>query len=428
MKILTHLILFSFLSFAYFAKAVLYVDIRENTVAKIDLVVFKCACKTELGSKLNENITKIIEADLSDSGFFYIERIIEDEITMQKSIKVDILATVSLIEISDKALELSLHLFDTFTKSELFTHSVIFLRKDWRKIAHFISDLIYVRLTGENGYFNTKIAYIAEEKDNNDKFMRRIAIMNQDGSDIKYLTNGDKFVSSPRFVPNNNSIIYILYLDDKSYLISKNLKDNTESIINIFNGVISAPRFSSDGKFLLISYSFNGETNIFCLDLNSKNTRKITRSSAISTSASFSPDQKYMVFSSDISGSQQLYVIDFAKKNKKPERISFGNGKYITSVWSPNGDLIAFIKVKLGKFYIGVMKPDGKEERILSEGYKIESPTWLPNSRGIIFTKMESSSNSKIYLLNLVKMNQRIISTPTNAYLPDWSSYLPLIE
>ncbi|WP_395463295.1 protein TolB [Wolbachia endosymbiont of Cantharis cryptica] len=421
MKLLVRLILLLSLFIPYFTKAALYVDVKKNSVGNINLVVSQCACKTELESELSESITKIIETNLSNCGLFYVKR--GTETTSSKPWKSDTLVTVSLSEVSSRALELSFHLFDTFTKRELFTQSVVFPAKDWRKIGHLISDAIHDRLIGEKGHFNTKIAYIAEEKDSDYKSIRKIAVMNQDGSDIKYLTNGDQFVSTPRFSPNGESIVYISYLDGRSYIILKNLKDNTESIVNVFEGVISAPRFSPDGKSLLISHSSNGETNILSLDLNSKRTKKITKSSAISTSPSFSPDQKYIVFSSDISGSQQLYIIDFTKKSKKPKRISFGNGKYATPVWSPKGDLIAFTKIQLGKFYIGVMKPDGKEERLLSEGHKIESPAWLPNGRGIIFTKTESLSNSKLYLVDLVKKNQKMVSTPTNAYLPDWSYF-----
>lgn len=418
MKLFVQLILLVSLFIPYFTKAALYVDIKKSSVGNIGLVVSKCTCKTALGSELSENIAKVIGTNLSNCGLFNVKRGAEAEF---KSWKSDTVVTVSLSEVSGSALELSFRLFDTFTKRELLTQSVVFPAKDWRKIGHLVSDVIHDRLIGEKGHFNTKITYIAEEKDSNYKSVRKIAVMNQDGSNIKYLTNGDRFVSTPRFSPNGKGIVYISYANGKSYIVLKNLKDHTESIISAFEGVISAPRFSPDGKSLLISHSLGGETNILSLDLSSKRTKKITKGSAISTSPSFSPDQKYMVFSSDMSGSQQLYVIDFTNKSKKPKRISFGSGRYATPVWSPKGDLIAFTKIQSGKFYIGVMKPDGKEERLLSEGHKIESPAWLPNGREIIFTRTESPSNSKLYLVDLVKKNQKMVSTPTNASLPDWS-------
>ncbi|WP_168464191.1 Tol-Pal system protein TolB [Wolbachia endosymbiont of Ctenocephalides felis wCfeT] len=412
MKLLTQLVLL-IIFVPYFTQAALYVDIKKNSVSKVSLAVSRCACNTELESELSDSITNVIETNLSNCGLLNVKRA---DFQSQKS---DTLVTVSVNEISSNTLDLSLRLLDNFTKRELLNKSIIFPKKDWRRIAHLISDAIHDRLLGEKGHFSTKIAYIAEEKDSDHKSIRKIAVMNQDGSDIKYLTNGDKFVSTPRFSPDGKSIVYISYLDGKSYIISKSLKYNTESIISVFEGVISAPRFSPDGKSLLISHSSDGKTNILSLDLNSKRTKKITTNSAISTSPSLSPDQKYMVFSSDMSGNQQLYIIDLT--NKKLKRISFGKGRYATPVWSPRGDLIAFTKIQSGKFYIGVMKPDGKEERLLSEGHKIESPAWLPNGREIIFTKTESSNNSKLYLVDLAKKNQKIVPTPTNAYLPDWS-------
>ncbi|MFT4314267.1 MAG: protein TolB [Wolbachia pipientis] len=418
MKLFVQLVLFISLFIPYSTKAVLYVDIKKSNIGNIDLVVSKCACKTEVESELSESITKVIETNLSNCGLFNVKRDAKVE-----SWKSDTVVTVSLNEVSNRNLELSFRLSDSFTNRELLTQSVVFLAKDWRKISHLVSDLIHDRLIGEKGHFNTKITYIAEEKDSNYKSVRKIVVMNQDGSNIKYLTNGEKFVSTPRFSPNGKGIVYISYTNGKSYIILKNLKDNTESIISAFEGVISAPRFSPDGKSLFISHSLSGETNILSLDLNSKRTKKITKGSAISTSPSLSPDQKYMVFSSDISGSQQLYIIDFTKKSNRPKRISFGNGRYATPVWSPKGDLIAFTKIQSGKFYIGVMKPDGKEERLLSEGHKIESPAWLPNGREIIFTNAESPSNSKLYLVDLVKKNQKMVFTPTNASLPDWSYF-----
>lgn len=396
-------------------KDTLYVDIKKNSTDNISLVVSASLCKTDLESKLSERITKVIEKNLSNCGLFSVEH--------NSTTNSDALVTINLSEISGRKLKLSFSLLDAFTKKELISKSMTFSEKEWREISHLISDMVHDRLTGEKGHFSTKITYIAEEKDSNYKSIRRIAIMNRDGSNIKYLTNGDKFVSTPRFSPNGRSIVYISYVNGRSYITLKNLVDNTESVVNAFEGVISAPRFSPDGQSLLVSHSLDGATNILSLDLNSKRTSKMTKNSAINTSPSLSPDQNYMVFSSDISGSQQLYVIDLTKKEKRPKRISFGNGRYATPVWSPKGDLIAFTKIQSGNFYIGVMKPNGKGELILSEGHKIESPAWLPNGRKIIFTKTESTNDSKLYLVDLTNKEHKIVSTPTNAYLPDWSHF-----
>lgn len=425
MRRFNYLLILILLSISCFAQDVLYVDIRKKDTLYVDikksstdninLVVSASLCKTDLESKLSERITKVIEKNLSNCGLFNVKH--------NSTTNSDALVTINLSEISDRKLKLSFSLLDAFTKKELISKSMTFSEKEWREISHFISDMVHDRLTGEKGHFSTKITYIAEEKDSNYKSIRRIAIMNRDGSNIKYLTNGDKFVSTPRFSPNGRSIVYISYVNGRSYITLKNLIDNTDSVVNAFEGVISAPRFSPDGKSLLVSHSLDGATNILSLDLNNKRMSKITKNSAINTSPSLSPDQNYIVFSSDISGSQQLYVIDLTKKEKRPKRISFGNGRYATPVWSPKGDLIAFTKIQSGNFYIGIMKPNGKGELILSEGHKIESPAWLPNGREIIFTKTESTNDSKLYLVDLTNKEHKIVSTPTNAYLPDWSHF-----
>ncbi|WP_253299908.1 protein TolB [Wolbachia endosymbiont of Chironomus riparius] len=416
MQVFISTILFILVPIFCLAQNVLYVDIRQNSTDHINVVVSSGICKTEWERKLSADITKIIETNLSKLGPFNVKRELANNSTSG-----DVLAIINLNEIQNNKLQMSFSLFDTLIKRELINKSMIISEKDGKQVGHSISDLICDRLIGEKGHFRTKITYIAEERDENNKSVRKVAIMNQDGSNIKYLTNGDKFVSTPRFSPNGKSIVYVSYENGRSYLILIDLIDSTESVISIFEGVISAPRFSPNGKYVVASHSINGKTNILSLDLNGKRISKITKSLAINTSPSLSPDQNYVVFSSDISGSQQLYIIDLTKKEKKPTRISFGNGRYATPVWSPKGDLIAFTKVQSGKFYIGVMKPNGKEEFILSEGNKIESPAWLPNGKEIIFTKTESNNSSKLYLIDLIKKEHKVVFTPTNAYLPDWS-------
>ena len=414
------LILLSFLFISYSVKGILYVDVKKNSsslyvnvkqssIRNISLMVSSGLCHTELEDKLSKSITHIIEENLSNCGVL--------NLTHDKTS--DILAMLNLSETLAGEFKLSFKLLDSFTKKKLITKSIIFSKTEWREIGHSISDIIHDRLIGETGYFHTKITYIAEERDDNSRSVRKVAVMNRDGSNVRYLTNGDNFVSTPRFAPDGKSIVYISYLDGISDIRLRNLADDNESLISSFEGVISAPRFSPDGKSLFVSHSLGGKTNILSINLNDKHIEKITRNSAISTSPSLSPDQRYVVFSSDISGRQQLYIIDLTKREKKPKRISFGNGGYSTPVWSPKGDLIAFTKSLSGKFYIGIMKPDGENERILSEGYKIESPAWLPNGKEIVFTRTESINNSKLYLVDLSNKKHTIVSTPTNAYLPD---------
>ncbi len=410
-----NLMLFVLLPVFCFAQDMLYVTVKENSVDNIKIIISSAVYKTDLENNIGENITKIIETDLLSSGLFKTKR---DAASQMMS---DMLLTINLSKSSNKNLELSFSLFDLFMKKELMNQTMTLSQQDWRKTAHFISDMIYNRLIGERGYFNTKITYIAEEQGKHNKCMRKIAVMDQDGSNVKYLTSGDKFVSTPRFSPNGENIIYISYSNGKSYIVLRNLKNNRESVVSAFDGVLSGPRFAPDGKSILVCYSSGKSTNILSINLLNHSVSKITRNSSINTSPSFSPDQNYIVFSSDSSGSQQLYIMDLI--HQKTSRISFGSGNYSTPVWSPKGDLIAFTKSKVGKFYIGVMSPNGKEERLLSEGYKIESPAWLPNGREIVFTKTEPSGTSQICLMDLIKQKYKMITTQTDAFLADWSHF-----
>ncbi len=398
-----------------FAQDMLYITVKENSVDNIKITISSAVYKTGLENNISENIKKIIEADLLSSGLFKMESATTSQIMS------DILLTIKLSQAPNKNLELSFSLFDLFMKKELMNKTMILSQQDWRKTAHFISDMIYSRLIGERGYFNTKITYIAEEKGKHNKCMRKIAVMDQDGGNVKYLTNGNRFVSTPRFSPNGENIVYISYSNGKSYIVLRNLKNNMESVVSAFDGVLSGPRFAPDGKSILVCYSSGKSTNILSINLLNHSVNKITQNASINTSPSFSPDQNYIVFSSDSSGSQQLYIIDLI--HQKTRRISFGSGNYSTPVWSPKGDLIAFTKSKVGRFYIGVMKPDGTEERLLSEGYKIESPAWLPNGREIIFTKTEPPSTSQLCLIDLMKQKCKMISTQTSAFLADWSHF-----
>jgi TolB protein len=409
------LILFILLPVFCFAQDMLCVTVRENSVDSIKIVIYSAVYGTDLENNIAGNITKVVETDLLNSGLFKIKHA-----TVSQMIS-DMQLTINLSKSSDKKLELSFSLFDLLMKRELMNQTMTLSQKDWRRTAHFISDMIYNRLIGEKGYFNTKITYVAEERDEHNKCMRKIAVMDQDGSNVKYLTNGDKFVSTPRFSPNGESLVYISYSNGRSYIMLRNLKHNKESVVSAFDGVLSGPRFSPDGKFILVCCSSGKSTNILSINLINHRVSKITQNASINTSPSFSPDQNYIVFSSDSSGNQQLYIMDLI--HQKTRRISSGGGNYSTPVWSPKGDLIVFTKSKLGKFYIGVMKSDGKEERILSEGYKVESPAWLPNGREIIFTRTGPANTSQLCLIGLSKQKHKMISTKTNAFLADWSHF-----
>ena len=300
--------------------------------------------------------------------------------------------------------------------------------RSWRRVGHKISDKIYERLTGESGYFDTRIIYVAEEGPKTQR-VKKLALMDQDGFNTKYITLGNELVLTPRFNPADDKIItYMSYFrnDPRVYIV--NLQTGDRKVVGDFRGMTFAPRFSPDGRKLIMSLAKDGNSEIWVRDLETNIQEKLTDHPSIDTSPSYSPDGKYITFNSDRSGYQQIYVM--RSDGSKVKRISFGKGIYGTPVWSPRGDLIAFTKLHKGKFFIGVMRTDGSGERLLTENFYQEAPSWSPNGRIIIFyreTKTDDKGqgfSAKLWSIDLTGYNERLVSTETDASDPSWSSLL----
>ncbi|MBT7582425.1 MAG: Tol-Pal system protein TolB, partial [Kordiimonadaceae bacterium] len=300
--------------------------------------------------------------------------------------------------------------------------------RNWRRIAHLISDAIYKRLTGEDGYFDTRIVYISESGPYLER-IKRLAIMDQDGFNHKFLTDGSYMILNPRFSPTSQEITYLSFYNDTPRVYLFNIDTGKSEMLGEFDGMTFAPRFSPDGKKVIMSKAERGNSDIFVMELATRRIEQLTNHSAIDTSPSFSPFGRYVAFNSDRGGTQQLYVMDSNGENVN--RISFGNGRYATPVWSPRGDLIAFTKQTGGKFYIGVMRPDGSGERILTESYFEEGPTWSPNGRVLMYYRKYPYDNrggggeTQLWSIDLTGYNERQVITPLDGSDPAWS---PLMD
>ncbi len=300
--------------------------------------------------------------------------------------------------------------------------------RSWRRVGHKISDKIYERLTGESGYFDTRIIYVAEEGPKTQR-VKKLALMDQDGFNTKYITLGNELVLTPRFNPADDKIItYMSYFKNDPRVYIVNLQTGDRKVVGDFRGMTFAPRFSPDGRKLIMSLAKDGNSEIWVRDLETNIQERLTDHPSIDTSPSYSPDGKYITFNSDRSGYQQIYVM--RSDGSKVKRISFGKGIYGTPVWSPRGDLIAFTKLHKGKFFIGVMRTDGSGERLLTENFYQEAPSWSPNGRVIIFyreTKTDDKGQgftAKLWSIDLTGYNERLVSTETDASDPSWSSLL----
>ncbi|NQY81599.1 MAG: Tol-Pal system protein TolB [Alphaproteobacteria bacterium] len=325
---------------------------------------------------------------------------------------------------ADGSISVGFRLWDSFREIQMHASEYSANTSAWRRIAHIISDAIYSRLTGEGAYFDSSIVYVAESGPA-DMRIKRLAIMDQDGANHRFFTDGSATVLTPRFSPTKREITYLSYSSGVPHVYLYDIGTGRREILGNYEGITFAPRFSPDGNSLIFSQSVHGNSEIFIVNLHNRQRRRLTNNNAIDTSPSFSPDGSRVAFNSDRGGKPHLYVMNADGRN--PARISFGKGAYTTPVWSPRGDLIAFTKQRGGKFYIGVMRPDGSQERLLSQSYLEEGPTWSPNGRVLMFFReFRDGSGAKLYSVDLTGFNLREVPTPGDASDPAWSPLKPL--
>ena len=390
---------------------------------------------------LGLEISKVIENNLSKTGLFDT---LDRESFLQKPdiahlkprfedwtlIKSQVLITgkVSSKIINNKDyIKIEFKLWDVLGAKMVDGFSLTTVPTNWRRVGHKISDKVYERLTGESGFFDTRIIYVAEEGPKTQR-VKKLAIMDQDGFNTKYLTLGNELVLTPRFNPTNQMVTYLSYFRNMPRVYLLNIETGKQEVVGDFPGMTFAPRFSPDGKKIIMSLAKDGNSEIWVRDLETNIQEKLTDHPSIDTSPSYSPDGKFITFNSDRSGYQQIYVMK--SDGTKVKRISFGKGIYGTPVWSPRGDLIAFTKLHKGKFFIGVMRTDGTGERLLTENFYQEAPSWSPNGRIIIFyreTKTDDKGqgfSAKLWSIDLTGYNERLVKTETDASDPSWSSLL----
>lgn len=430
-------VLLAVLMMAGAARAELRVDITQGKAEPLPIAVTDFFGNGGEEQRIGRDMAGVIAADLQRSGLF-------KPIDKRAFIQTDgalstlprfgdwrIINAQALVQgrtelVPDGRLRVEFRLWDVFAEQQMVGLAYFTVPDNWRRVAHIIADAIYKRITGEDGYFDTRIVYIAESGPERRR-VKRLAIMDQDGANHRFLTDGSELVLTPRFSPTLQEITYLSYRGNTPRVYIFNIDSGRQELLGDFPGMTFAPRFSPDGQKVIMSMAQNGATNVYEMDLRTRQSRQLTRSGAIDTSPSYAPDASQIVFNSDRGGTQQLYVMD--SDGSDVHRISFGKGRYATPVWSPRGDLIAFTKISGGKFYIGVMRPDGSGERLLAEDYLVEAPTWSPNGRVLMFFRQskngENVSEPRLYSIDLTGYNEREIVTPVGASDPAWSPLIP---
>jgi len=421
-------------SFALPANAQLTLDITKPNFEPVPIAIVDFA-----GDRMGAEIAAVIRNNLQNSGLF---RSIPPGAFIQGNVSPNAPPrfadwrgvgaaglVVGQVTTAGGALKVDFRLWDVVVGQQAAGLSFNSQPANWRRLAHIIADAIYKRVTGEEGYFDTRIAYVAESGPGNAR-VKRIAIMDQDGANNRYITDGRTIAITPRFSPTLQEIVYMAYAEDRSpprvYLQS--VDSGRRELLGNFPGMSFAPRFSPDGTKVVMSISENGQSDIYEMDVRGRALRRLTNTPAIDTSPCYSNDGSQIVFNSDRGGSQQLYVMSAGGGGER--RISFGEGRYATPVWSPRGDWIAFTKITAGAFGIGVMRPDGGGERMLASGFLVEGPTWAPNGRVLAFFRQQPSSAGRsgsvtLHQIDITGRFERQIPTAGDASDPAWSPLIP---
>ena len=386
-------------------------------------------------ASLGQRIAEVIASDLKNSGLFQpagpsgVGTITVPEVTAPQFDRWAGMSAEALVQGfvnssgGDTDITVGCYLYDVSLRAEQTRLGYVVSPRDWRRAAHKCADAIYARLTGESPFFDSRIAYIAETgpKDNR---VKRLAIMDSDGANHRFITNGQSIALTPRFSPDYKSIAYVSYVGRRVRIYVYDIGSGTQKLVTETSNAVFAPRWSPDGRTILFSMSSAGNTDIYRVPASGGSPQRLTNVPGINVGGSYSPDGTKIVFESDRSGKQQIYVMNADGSNQ--QRISFGGGASATPEWSPRGDLIAF--TRLGSFNIAVMTPTGQGERIITRGgWQDESPSWSPNGRVLQFfrTTQGRGGKSEIWQVDLTGVNERRIPTPVDGSDPAWGPLLP---
>jgi TolB protein len=416
------------------ARAALQLDLTQGNIKPIPIALPDFLAGTPSDGEPARGISQIINANLRRSGLFapidpaaFIERIASTDVAPRfpdwQAIKAEALVTGRVTRQQDGRLKVEFRLWDIANSMYLIGQQYFAATDSYRRIAHIISDQIYARLTGEKGYFDTRVVFI-DETGSKERRVKRLAMMDQDGASLRYLSNGSDLVVTPRFAPSTQEITYMSFGQGEPRVYLFNTESQQREIVGNFPGMTFAPRFSPDGQRVIMSLQQGASSNLFVMDLRSKATTRLTDTAAIDTAPCYSPDGSRICFESDRGGRPQIYIMSAG--GGPAQRISFGEGgSYSTPVWSPRGDLIAFTRQSANGFAIGVMGVDGRGERILTEGYHNEGPTFAPNGRVLMFFRDPGgNSGPSIFTIDITGRNELRVPTPSFASDPAWSPLL----
>ena len=418
-------------------KAEIYVDIDSGNIDPISIAIMDFGADDAVNRDIGTKISSVVSNDLKRSGLFspishdaFIDKTqnVADIPNFENwsVINAQALLYGRIKPVENGKIRVEFHLWDVPAQQRIEGQALITEKSNWRRISHIIADYVYKRMTGDKGYFDTRIVYVAETGSKLDR-TKRLAVVDQDGENLKYLTDGKIPVTTPVFSNNSQKIAYVTYFKRVPRVYIFDIETGEQELLGNFPGMSFAPRFSPDDEYVIMNIANDGNSDIYEMNLKTKKMTRLTSHPAIETAPSYSPDGKKIAFVSDRSGKPQIYLMD--RDGGSVERISFGEGQYGDVNWSPRGDYLAFVKIKNNKFYIGLMFDDGTGERLIADGYMVESPTWSPNGRRIIFYEQTPTKDGQdkltIQSIDITGYNHETMKLPTGASDPAWSPLLP---
>ena len=414
----------------------LRLEFTDGVIEPLPFAVPDFVAENAGAEELARNIARVVAADLEGTGLFreipaeaFISRVSSFDAAVSyadwKAINAQALITGAVSASGDRV-SVKFRVFDVFSGQPLgeglqFAGSA----QGWRRMAHKVADQVYSRITGEGGYFDSRVVYVSESGPKNAR-AKRLAVMDYDGANVQYLTDSSTIVIAPRFSPDGGRILYTSFQSGFPRIYEMDIGSVQSRALEEQPGTMTfAPRYAPDGRTVVFSLEQGGNTDIYAMDGQSGTSTRLTSAPSIETAPSFSPDGSQIVFESDRSGTQQIYIMSAG--GGEPVRISSGPGRYGTPVWSPRGDYIAFTKQHQGRFHIGVMRTDGSEERLLTASFLDEGPTWAPNGRVIMFTRQGAGASGEpaLYSVDITGRNLRKVTSEGPASDPAWSPLLP---
>jgi len=311
------------------------------------------------------------------------------------------------------------YLYDLKQRREMTRKGFAVAATEWKRAAHRCAGAFYTAVTKRPGLFDSRIVYVAATGSRMQP-VKRIAIMNWDGTDHSYLTQGEVTVTSPRISPDGERIAYMSFAGGMPHIRIMDADGSNDRQLLQSNSMSFAPRFSPDGRVIAFSMAVDGNTDIYVVDANGGYPRRLTTTPGIDTSPSFSPDGKQIVFESDRSGAQQIYVMNVDGSGQS--RISFGGGANSSPVWSPDGDRIAFSRWNGSTIGIGIMSATGGDEKILTNGWQDEAPSWSPDSEWVMFQRTQQGTGTgSLLMVSIGGGEPKAVATPQPGADPSWS-------